>query len=117
MNNNNNNNNNDNDNNVVYDLVIVGAGPSGLALAQCCSKSGKKILLIDKAESIGGCHRSGRRSYDNLFIEYHGPRVYSSTYKVFQHLLNEMNVDFYNLFVKSHFSITEIGGQTIFSVL
>jgi len=98
----------------IYDLVIVGGGPSGLALAQCVSHLNKKILIIDNEKVIGGCHAV--RRVNNLFTE-HGPRIYSSTYKVFQNLLKEMDSDFYDLFVKYNFSITQIGGETIFSVL
>ena len=100
--------------NNVYDIVIIGAGPAGLALAQCISHLNKRILIIEKENVIGGCHAV--RRINGLFTE-HGPRVYSSTYKVFQSLLNEMGVDFYDLFTKYNFSVSEIGGQTIFSTL
>jgi len=36
-----------------YDLIIVGAGPSGLALAHVCSNIYRRILVIDKEYSIG----------------------------------------------------------------
>jgi hypothetical protein len=97
-----------------YDLVIVGAGPSGLALAQCVSHLGKKILIIEKEKVIGGCHRV--RRVNGLFTE-HGPRVYSKTYTVFQSLLKEMGVEFTDLFTNYNFSITQIGGETVFSTL
>ena len=108
---------------LIYDYVIIGAGPSGLALAQCCSRKGERILIIEKENTIGGCHRVRRVKYKNavgdtemIFTE-HGPRIYSDTYSVFQELLKEMNVDFYDLFKRYKFNITEIGGQTILSVL
>lgn len=101
---------------LVYDLVIVGAGPSALALAQMCSKLNKKILIIDRESSIGGCHRVRRVGKEQVFTE-HGPRVYSDTYVVFRKLLKEMGVDFFELFKKYKFGITDIGGETIFSTL
>lgn len=97
-----------------YDIIIIGAGPAGLALAQCVSHLNKRILIIEKEKVIGGCHSV--RRVNSLFTE-HGPRVYSSTYRVFQDLLKEMNKDFYDLFVKYNFSVSEIGGETIFSAL
>ena len=102
----------------IYDLVIVGAGPSGLTLAQMCSKLNKKILVIDKEASIGGCHKTRRININNekIFSE-HGPRIYCETYLVFKKLLNEMGVDFHDLFTEYNFGLTEIGGETIFSVL
>ena len=98
----------------TYDLVIVGAGPAGLALAQCVSHINKKILIIDRESSIGGCHRV--RRVNGLFTE-HGPRVYSTTYKVFGALLKEMGKEFTDLFTKYNFSIGEIGNQTVFTTL
>jgi uncharacterized protein YrzB (UPF0473 family) len=101
-----------------FDLVIVGAGPSGLALAQCCSGDDKRILIIDSELSIGGCHRVRRVNYNNqLLFSEHGPRIYSETYTTFKALLKEMNIDFYSLFKKYKFNISEIGNETIFSVL
>ena len=98
-----------------YDLIIVGAGPAGLALAQCLRSTYKnKILIIEKESEIGGCHRV--RRVDKIFTE-HGPRIYSNTYKNFQMLLKDMDSDFYKLFTPYNFSISEIGGQTAFSTL
>jgi flavin-dependent dehydrogenase len=62
----------------IYDLIVIGTGPCGLALAQSCCKLNLKILVIDQEASIGGCHRC-RRVYvpevnEYLFTE-HGPRI------------------------------------------
>ena len=105
-----------------YDIVIVGGGPSALALAQACSSINKKILIIEKESSIGGCHRVRRVPIKhNNKIEYafteHGPRVYSSSYKVFINLLQDMNLSFNDLFTEYNFNITNIGGKTIWSTL
>ena len=106
-----------------YDLVIIGGGPSGLALAQCCSSLNKKVLIIEREDDIGGCHRVKRYDVKNkdgiverMFTE-HAPRVYSSTYKVFMELLKDMNLNFYDLFTPYHFSIATIGGQTVWSTM
>ena len=99
-------------------MIIVGAGPSGLALAQCIRNTYKKILIIDRESEIGGCHRVRRVKYnnENVFTE-HGPRIYSNTYKNFETLLVDMNNKFTKLFTPYNFSISEIGGQTAFSTL
>ena len=99
-----------------YDLIIIGSGPSGLSLAQCLRNTYKKILIIEKLDIIGGCHKVVRDKDTNLFTE-HGPRIYSDSYKNFQMLLRDMNQDFFNLFVPYNFSISEIGGQTVFTTL
>lgn len=104
------------DMNHEYDVVIVGAGPSGLALAQCISHLHKRIAIVEKETTIGGCHAVRRHGVAKLFTE-HGPRVYSETYTVFQDLLKDMGVNFYDLFTPYQFSIGQIGGETIFSTL
>ena len=70
---------------MIYDLVIVGAGPAGLALSQCLSHRYSKILIIEREAEIGGLHRVIRQPYkgEEVFTE-HSPRIYSSTYKNFQ---------------------------------
>lgn len=98
----------------MYDIIIIGAGPSGLALAHACSALNIKILIIDSNDSIGGCHRVTRV---NGYFTEHGPRIYTSAYKNFTTLLNEMNVKFNDLFVPYNFQITTIGNKTIFSTL
>jgi fumarate reductase flavoprotein subunit len=44
----------------VYDLIIVGAGTAGIPCAVAAAKNGAKVLLLDKADDIGGSlHTSG----------------------------------------------------------
>ena len=95
---------------MIYDYVIIGAGPTGLTLAYLLGKLGHKCVIIDKNDSIGGCHRVTR--VNGLFTE-HGPRIYSSTYINTMKLLQKMNVDFYDLFTPYNFKISNIGGKTI----
>jgi len=100
----------------MYDLVIVGAGPTGLALAQSVAFANDvNILVVDSHDSVGGCHRVER--VDGVRFTEHGPRVYSSSYKTFKKLLRQMNLDFDQLFTPYKFTISSIGGQTIFRTL
>jgi predicted NAD/FAD-dependent oxidoreductase len=103
---------------MIYDFIIVGSGPSSLALAHCLSYKKLKILIIDKENSIGGCHRVNRVNYNDekLFTE-HGPRVYSSAYKNFDMLLKDMNTSFDELFIPYNFQMTTVGNKTILSTL
>lgn len=97
-----------------YDIIIVGAGPSGLAFAQACNYyEDKKILIIDKNNSIGGCHRVNR--VNGLFSE-HGPRVYSDNYMTFKSLLSKMNLNFYTLFKQYNYPVTSIGKNNIYNI-
>jgi hypothetical protein len=94
-------------NNKQYDIVIVGAGPTGLALAQCLSNiKGKKILIIDREKTIGGCHRV-IRDKDGLFTE-HGPRIYISNYKNVFSLINEIGLELKDVFILYRYSIIDL---------
>lgn len=97
-----------------YDIIIIGAGPAGLTLAQTCSFLNLKILVIDKNDSIGGCHRVKRI---NGYFTEHGPRIYSSAYLNFINILKEMNVNFNDLFAEYNFQFTTVGQKTIFSAI
>jgi hypothetical protein len=95
--------------NKVYDYVIVGTGPTGLSLAWYLSQENKSVLLIDRESSIGGCHRVQR--VDGLLTE-HGPRVYSDVYLTFIKLLEEMDINYDDLFTLYSFDISNIGNKT-----
>jgi hypothetical protein len=87
--------------NRVYDIIIVGAGPSGLTLGQIAGNYNKKVLILESESEIGGCHSVKR--LDGLFTE-HSPRIYSSNYNNFKTILKDMGTSFENLFVPSKMS-------------
>ena len=94
-----------------YDLVIVGAGPAGLALAHTSSSIYRRILIIDKELEIGGCHRVKRNS-DGMFTE-HGPRIYLSIYYNFFNLMNEMGLKVEDVFVNYKYSFYDVATSKI----
>ncbi len=43
-----------------YDLVVIGSGPAGQKAATTAAKHGKNVVLIDRADSVGGvCIHTG----------------------------------------------------------
>jgi len=80
-----------------YDLVIVGAGPAGIALAHVSCSLYRNILIIDREGTIGGCHRV-KRDYEGIFTEY-GPRIYFTIFYNFFMLLKELGLNMCDLFV------------------
>jgi hypothetical protein len=87
-----------------YDYIIVGGGPTGLALSQVLSSSNShlRILLVEKRDYLGGCH-GVTRVHDGMMTE-HGPRIYIDNFLMFTQLLNDMGIQFDDLFVKYDFS-------------
>ena len=41
-----------------FDAVVVGSGPNGLTAAAILSRAGKRVLIVEQAESIGGGTRT-----------------------------------------------------------
>jgi digeranylgeranylglycerophospholipid reductase len=40
-----------------YDVIVVGAGPAGSAVAEICAQAGLKVLLLEKRQEIGAPKR------------------------------------------------------------
>jgi len=98
-----------------YDIILVGSGPSALSFAQAANHyNDKSILIIDKMDSIGGCHRV-MRQYNGLFAE-HGPKIYSSNYVTFIDLLSKMDLKFDELYTKYNYPVTSIGNKNLFTL-
>ncbi len=68
------------------DLVVVGAGVSGLTLAYRAARSGKKVLLLEREGRVGGCLHSHRRP-DGYWFEMGAHTTYNS-YGTFLDLLS-----------------------------
>ena len=70
-----------------YDIIIIGAGISGLSLAHYCAKEGLKALVIEKNERAGGTLHSHRFENTNEFwIEMGAHTCYNS----YQNLIKVM---------------------------
>ena len=67
-----------------YDIIIVGAGISGLACAQKCNENSKDFLLIEKSSRIGG--RVGSVKSERFIFDI-GFQVYNTAYSTTNKLL------------------------------
>lgn len=78
----------------MYDYMIVGAGFSGATLARLLAETGKKVLVIDKRNHIGG---NAYDKYDSfgVLIHQYGPHIF--------HTHNKDVWDFLSRFTKWHY--------------
>jgi len=72
-----------------YDYVIVGAGFTGATFAHFATKMGKKCIVIDKREHIGG--NSYTESVSGIQVHKYGPHIF--------HTSNDEIWNFVNQFV------------------
>ena len=72
------------------DIVIIGAGPSGLACAIQCQKNNKPFLLIEEDDRVGGRLGSFK---ENGYIFDLGFQVYNTAYEVTNSLLDMDSVN------------------------
>ncbi|RKE04020.1 protoporphyrinogen/coproporphyrinogen oxidase [Marinifilum flexuosum] len=60
-----------------YDMIVIGAGISGLSLANHIARSGKKVLVVDTADKVGGCLNTYYK--DDFWVEM-GAHTFYATY-------------------------------------
>lgn len=67
-----------------YDIIIIGAGVSGLSLAHYCAKAGLKTLVIEKSDRVGGAIHSQTFAGDakDFWVELGAHSCYNSYSKL-----------------------------------
>ena len=91
-----------------YDYIIIGAGPTGLTVAYGLANKGKRVLVVDRQSTIGGCHRVVRV---NGYFTEHSPRVYLSSFVNMMKWFKHMHMD--DLFTPYHFNIPYVANKLI----
>jgi len=93
----------------LYDVIILGAGPAGMALAQGCRRYGASVLLIESEETLGGVHRVDRRH--GMFSE-HGPRIYNTNYRTVERFFGDFQESLNTMFRPYNFDLGVQNGRT-----
>ena len=85
-----------------YDVIVVGAGLGGLSTAALLAKAGKKVLVLEKADRVGGYFSSvtiGKYIWNNgprlmMGCNSDGPYGAGVTYNLVHHLGVQDEVEF-----------------------
>nr|WP_320118575.1 FAD-dependent oxidoreductase [uncultured Marinifilum sp.] len=64
---------------VSYDMIVVGAGISGLSLAYQVAQVGKKVLVLEAENRIGGCLNTHYHNKSDFWVEM-GAHTFYATY-------------------------------------
>ncbi len=86
----------------MYDYLIVGAGLFGSVFAQQATEAGKKCLVIEKSNHIGG--NCFTREIEGIHVHVYGPHIfhtdnekiwkYMNRWTTFNHYVNRPKVNF-----------------------
>ncbi|MBP5216602.1 MAG: FAD-dependent oxidoreductase, partial [Bacilli bacterium] len=57
-----------------YDVLIVGAGLSGASLARILANQGKKVLVLEKRNEVGGNVRTDIQ--EGIPVHTYGPHIF-----------------------------------------
>lgn len=91
----------------MYDFVVVGAGLFGAVFAHEVTKTGKKVLVIEKRDHIGGNCYSYDDSETNINIHKYGPHIFHTPDKIIWDYINSF-ADFNHY---QHRVLTNAGGR------
>jgi oxygen-dependent protoporphyrinogen oxidase len=72
-------------------VIVVGAGISGLATAYALARAGCRVLVLEQSPRVGGCIRS-ERTPEGYLIE-HGPNSLLNLNPDVDHLCGELDLD------------------------
>ncbi len=94
--------------NKTYDIVIVGAGISGATLAERYASKGKKILVIEKRDHIGGnCYDFYNE--DGILVSKYGAHLFHTNYEDVWEYVNR----FSEWYFYEHRVLARVDGQLV----
>lgn len=77
----------------MVDYIVVGAGLTGCVLAERLSKTGKKVLIVEKKNHIGGTCFDFYNG-DGILVHKYGPHIFNTENKIVWEYINQFT-DFY----------------------
>jgi len=96
-----------------YDYIIIGSNIAGLTCAYYLGKFGKKTLLIDKNDYIGGYHQVKR---ENGLYSERSNYLFSDSFINFKKLLLEFNTSFDKLFNPIEYDFIKLSYPEMFII-
>jgi len=75
-----------------YDAVVIGAGHNGLTTAALLAKKGRKVLVVERRDTIGGL-----ATPEEFYKGYRSPAILHNTTTVRTKVLRELNLNKYGL--------------------
>ncbi|SAL09458.1 UDP-galactopyranose mutase [Caballeronia arvi] len=85
-----------------YDFLIVGAGFAGAVCAERLAASGKRVLVVDKRNHIGG-NAFDRKDENGVLVHPYGPHIFHTNSKrIFEYLSCFTDWRFYEHRVKAY---------------
>lgn len=72
----------------MNDLIVIGAGVSGMSLAHFCAAAGLDVMVLEKAPTLGGCLHSWR-PHQGYWVELGAHTCYNS-YTTFLAMLEQL---------------------------
>jgi len=75
-----------------YDMIVIGAGISGLAMAFKAQQAGKSVLVLEKEEKAGGCFDSVVMEQDESFWLEMGTHTCFNSYGRLLEILDQLGM-------------------------
>jgi UDP-galactopyranose mutase len=75
-----------------YDYLIVGSGLSGSTIANLLKNAGKKVLVLEKRDDVGG--NISTAIQDDIIVHTYGPHIFHTSDKFAWDMFNK-NVEVY----------------------
>ena len=94
-----------------YDLIVIGGGVNGLVTASMIAKSGKKVLLLEARDEIGGLASSS-----NFFSGLKANAIHDSIQWIDPRVLNDLKLFDYGLELEKIFSRPQFDCRFYFKI-